>query len=32
MKEENLHILTILMTWEEILILILGKLDQNKLK
>ena len=32
MKEEIVHILTILMTWEEILILILGKLDQKKLK
>ena len=32
MKEETLHILTILMTWEEILIPILGKIDQKKLK
>ena len=32
MKEETLNILTILMTWEELLILILGKIDQNRLK
>lgn len=32
MKEETLHILTILMTWKELLILILGKIDQKRLK
>lgn len=31
-KEETLHIVTILMTWEELLILILGKIDQKRLK
>ena len=32
MKEETLHILTILMTLEELLILVLGKIDQKRLK